>query len=541
MQERLLKRGETSGRADDNIETIKKRFDTFTSLSVPVATYYEERGKCIKISAVPPANEVYSVVMGAIGPRPGPGPVTEAFEGKTQRPKSFSILHFNDVYNIEHRDVEPVGGAARFVAKVLSYKVSLYSDGHKRTSRSSTEGLLGLVEQEWLETLSTINPRDCTYIGFVEEGRRLARELKAQGAEVVLVRSQPPDELHALTHMRMPNDVRLAEEVFEIDAVLGGHDHDYALQRVGPSGTLVLKSGSDFRELSLISVTFGADGVRPTFYAERIEIVKSITPDPEIDALVHSYEEQMGSEMEKVLGKTCVELDGRFAKIRTAETNLGNLVCDCLKIATEADCVIMNAGTLRSDMVHGPGLLKKKDLFTILPMMDTTSVLLIKGRDIIGALENGVSMFPKLEGRFPQVSGIRFQFDSSKAIGSRVLQDSVYIAGEKVDLDREYRLATKEYLTAGKDGYTSFLNAKTIAAGEEAPLLPPVLMQFFKCLGERVQTSKRKHDSDEPNVSSMGKFAVLEDYALTYDEDGTSTISIKTDSRIVNVHEEDKT
>ena len=29
MQERLLKRAETSGRADDNIETIKKRFDTF--------------------------------------------------------------------------------------------------------------------------------------------------------------------------------------------------------------------------------------------------------------------------------------------------------------------------------------------------------------------------------------------------------------------------------------------------------------------------------------------------------------------------------
>ena len=29
----------------------------------------------------------------------------------------------------------------------------------------------------------------------------------------------------ALTHMRTPNDVRLAKEVEEIDLILGGHDH----------------------------------------------------------------------------------------------------------------------------------------------------------------------------------------------------------------------------------------------------------------------------------------------------------------------------
>ena len=34
MEERLLKRGETSGRADDNIETIKKRFDTFMTAAI---------------------------------------------------------------------------------------------------------------------------------------------------------------------------------------------------------------------------------------------------------------------------------------------------------------------------------------------------------------------------------------------------------------------------------------------------------------------------------------------------------------------------
>eukprot|EP00899_Mesostigma_viride_P017523 jgi/Mesvir1/25772/Mv01945-RA.5 len=67
MQQRLLKRGETSGRADDNLETIKKRFDTFNESSMPVAHRYEQQGKLRKISAVPPPDEVYKEVRRAFG------------------------------------------------------------------------------------------------------------------------------------------------------------------------------------------------------------------------------------------------------------------------------------------------------------------------------------------------------------------------------------------------------------------------------------------------------------------------------------------
>jgi 5'-nucleotidase len=36
----------------------------------------------------------------------------------------------------------------------------------------------------------------------------------------------------ALTHMRYPNDVKLAESVDEIDLILGGHDHLYEVKQV---------------------------------------------------------------------------------------------------------------------------------------------------------------------------------------------------------------------------------------------------------------------------------------------------------------------
>ena len=51
----------------------------------------------------------------------------------------------------------------------------------------------------------------------------LARELKKnKNCEIVI----------ALTHMRTPNDVRLAENVAEIDLILGGHDHIYEKKKV---------------------------------------------------------------------------------------------------------------------------------------------------------------------------------------------------------------------------------------------------------------------------------------------------------------------
>jgi len=62
MLQRLLKRGETSGRIDDNIESIKKRFHTFEVTSMPVVDYYEKRGKVVRIDASSTREGVYSQV-----------------------------------------------------------------------------------------------------------------------------------------------------------------------------------------------------------------------------------------------------------------------------------------------------------------------------------------------------------------------------------------------------------------------------------------------------------------------------------------------
>ncbi|KAL0939054.1 uridylate kinase [Colletotrichum truncatum] len=60
MEGRLLERGKTSGRADDNAESIRKRFRTFVETSMPVVDYFEKEGRVVKLDATPPPQEVYA-------------------------------------------------------------------------------------------------------------------------------------------------------------------------------------------------------------------------------------------------------------------------------------------------------------------------------------------------------------------------------------------------------------------------------------------------------------------------------------------------
>ncbi len=69
MTERLINRGKTSGRADDNAESIKKRFKTFVETSMPVVEYFEKQNKVVKIKAVKSPEEIYKEVKAQMGER----------------------------------------------------------------------------------------------------------------------------------------------------------------------------------------------------------------------------------------------------------------------------------------------------------------------------------------------------------------------------------------------------------------------------------------------------------------------------------------
>eukprot|EP00961_Rhodomonas_salina_P018973 255655-Rhodomonas_salina.1 len=118
-----------------------------------------------------------------------------------------------------------------------------------------------------------------------------------------------------------------------------------------------------------------------------------------------------------------------------------------------------------------------KDLVTLLPMLDELCVLQMTGAQLLEALENGVSMYPKLEGRFPCVSGIRFEFDAAMPPTNRIIPGTLQVGERPLDLSASYNVATKYYLASGKDGYTVFTKCNVISDGEGTPLLPDLIRQ----------------------------------------------------------------
>jgi 5'-nucleotidase len=98
-------------------------------------------------------------------------------------------------------------------------------------------------------------------------------------------------------------------------------------------------------------------------------------------------------------------------------------------------------------------------------------------------LENGVSQVnpdgTAADGRFPQVSGFRFVFDSRLAAGSRVV--SVELAdGTSVPPDGSvYTLATNDFVNAGGDGYTMLADGQ----GVTREVMADVVLDHIRGLG----------------------------------------------------------
>ena len=64
--DRLIKRGQTSGRSDDNLETIKKRLDVYHEKTEPVNDYYKKQGKYVAIPGMGSIDEIFGRICAAI-------------------------------------------------------------------------------------------------------------------------------------------------------------------------------------------------------------------------------------------------------------------------------------------------------------------------------------------------------------------------------------------------------------------------------------------------------------------------------------------
>ena len=66
LVQRLLKRGQESGRSDDNLETIKSRLKVYHSQTQPLQKFYEDGGEYLAIEGMGSVDDIFDRIKAAI-------------------------------------------------------------------------------------------------------------------------------------------------------------------------------------------------------------------------------------------------------------------------------------------------------------------------------------------------------------------------------------------------------------------------------------------------------------------------------------------
>jgi 5'-nucleotidase/UDP-sugar diphosphatase len=308
--------------------------------------------------------------------------------------------------------------------------------------------VIGVTTEELLTTALPADVATLGVIGAVSSVQQVHDRVRSQGPVVLL------------SHSRHRIDREIAAALPELSAIIGGHDHVLLspYRQVGPVpifqtfergiylGRIDLQIDAVSKKAALVDYTY-------------IPITDKIVPDPQVAAIVATYQEQLGGRFKEVIGRADTFLNGERGRIRYEETALGNFVADIMVDHTGAQIALINSGAMRTSIHQGP--VTVEDVFKTVPFANELVVMELTGAEIEQALQRSVSGAREDEdGGFLQVSGLTFEVRGRSVVNIRVGQNRQPLQPRTV-----YRVAISDFLATGGDRYTFFKGKPQIKTG----------------------------------------------------------------------------
>ena len=66
LEQRILKRAKYSGRSDDNVESLRKRFNVYKNETMPIVQAFRDKGACVEVDTSQPRPDVYALVKASL-------------------------------------------------------------------------------------------------------------------------------------------------------------------------------------------------------------------------------------------------------------------------------------------------------------------------------------------------------------------------------------------------------------------------------------------------------------------------------------------
>ena len=353
-------------------------------------------------------------------------------------------------------------------------------------------GIIGLTTPE-----TAVLAKPSEYIVFHYDLINITR------GEVDKMVAEGVNKIILLTHIGYGADVEVAQGVSGVDVVVGGHTNTFlsnvyigargeyptVLESASGEPVLVVQASTKTIYLGRLDVEFDGAGLLTDWDGDAILLSRYISPDPDISDLIAGLAEPINELRAMPVGESAIELTGTNPRLcRIQECLLGNVIADAILDSTGVDIALQNGGGIRADIDAGEVTLG--EVLTVLPFGNLISTFELTGADLLVALENSVSRIvldennnPSLDGasgRFMQVAGMRYTFDATQEVGSRivsadVMQDGEYVA---VDPDAVYRVATNDFIRAGGDAYAG-LAANAINPYDQGSPLDQVVAEYI--------------------------------------------------------------
>ena len=313
------------------------------------------------------------------------------------------------------------------------------------------------------------------------------------------VKAQEVDYVIILAHLGVGGDVEeentttlLLRNLKNASALIDGHTHLTYARTISDKTGKAIPFAQTGTKLNYIGVTtIHSDGkitqenidkvpYDPLLFDETLTLTRSgkeVYVDAEMNEFINNKINSYKDILNRVIGHTAFHLNIKnlnttnkqyLSPISYKEENiLCNLVTDAYRYYGETDVTIMNAGSVRDNILEGD--ITYQEIINILPYSNDILVKEITGQDILDALEFGLRIFPDTTPKFPQVSGLTYKVDISipssvivdfdgvfVGVGGRRRVYDVFVDGQKLDVDKKYTITSNSFILGGGDGYSMF-------------------------------------------------------------------------------------
>ena len=297
--------------------------------------------------------------------------------------------------------------------------------------------IVGLTDDGSKATTHYANTQDIDFHDQWEVGQEVVAKADAESDVVIL-----------LSHLHGGNNT-VPTKIDGIDMEIGG-GNDIFGRPLNIEGTVVVNPGGVGTCVNQTNLNL-KDGKVLGYTFNQIILSSDVPEDAEVKAIIEDYQADLDAQMEVVIGQCASDIAWSSPLVRTQESPLGNLAADALRDYCDADIAIQNGGGIRAGLTAGD--VTVGDVFAMLPFDNKVTLVEVTGQTVWDALENGVDGYPTTNGKFPQVSGIKYTFDGSKPAGERIVSVTLE-DGTPLDLDAWYTLACNDFMCGGGDGYT---------------------------------------------------------------------------------------